>query len=268
MWIFLDFLVHQKSTLVSIANALLVSLITMTPSSGYVTAGGAIVATIISVLVTYVFGFKFTRELRDPKQTLSVITLHGFTGSVGFFLTSIFSYKFVNEEGASGMIFGKGLPAAFHFALIILILPSIFIATAVVFFLSDLIVPIRSEDEFYAASDSGDNGSQVESSSAMGESTSTVEMFDLFHGGGGVEEEQLFNRSDVMTSEIASSNNDIGIKQAEKDTVVRPPDRVVERNMEESGYTSVSETMRASFRNELQEFITSKMRSDRFEAAI
>jgi hypothetical protein len=71
-------------------------------------------------------------------------------------------------------------------------------------------------------------------------------------GGGGVEEEQLFNQSDVMTSEIASSNNDIGIKQAEKDTIVRPPDRVVERNMEESGYTSVSETMRASFRNELQ----------------
>lgn len=277
MWILLDFIIHKRSTLVSIANAVLASLITMAPSAGYFTAGGAICASILSVLATYYFGFKVTRELTEPKQCLSVITLHGFTGTVGFFLTSIFSYTFINETGTNGLTYGNGLAVAFQISAILILIPIIILASGAIFYVVDSIVPIRSEEEYTrpGGGDIGNRGggdllmsSSSSSSSSGGESSSigeessnnsTVEMFDLFQ----IADFTHFNRSDAYTGDfgVSVSDNNNRPSQSHKDSSVRIPDRVSENSSksEDNGFYNLADSMRLAFRNELQEFITTKV---------
>lgn len=291
MWIFLDMFIHHKSTLVSISNAILVSLITMSPSSGYFTGGGAICASILSVLATYGFAKYVTYELEEPKSPLNPLTLHCFTAAVGYLLTSIFSYKFINQEGSDGLTFGSGITVAFQLASLLLLIPGIAIAGGLLFILCDQIVPVRSEEEFASMETSLDSRGSGESSSpdlSFGsDSTNTVEMFDLFHP----DEHTQFLRSDAILSSDAlflngNGNNgmnnnefvgfgvtlaDNGIRQAEKDSVVQSPDRVVETIVEESGYISESTTMRHAFRTALEDMIMTKMKpraQESFEIAI
>jgi Amt family ammonium transporter len=143
MWFFLDTLAEKEATIVSISQGLLLGLISATPSAGYVTIGGSFCIAIGTVLLTWVGAF-FTNERRCQNCSLSIMTLHGVGGILGFFFTSLFSYKMVNSAAYNGVMYGRGIPVAYHLAALCIFVPCIFLATALVVFVSDLIVPLKN----------------------------------------------------------------------------------------------------------------------------
>jgi len=128
MWFFLDTLAEKEATIVSISQGLLLGLISATPSAGYVTIGGSFCIAIGTVLLTWVGAF-FTNERRCQNCSLSIVTLHGVGGILGFFFTSLFSYKMINSAAYNGVMYGRGIPVAYHLAALCIFVPCIFIAT-------------------------------------------------------------------------------------------------------------------------------------------
>lgn len=167
-WIFVDMFFSRETSLVSVSNAVLIALVALTPCSGYVTVGGAMCVCIFTILFTYSFGYYITNELQSNQTPLSVITLHGFAGTVGFFFTAIFSYKFINEADFNGLTYGRGITLAHHISAILVLYPSIAIASGLVYYLVNFMFPITATT---AASPSTEEPAAVEQAPVGAEDT-------------------------------------------------------------------------------------------------
>lgn len=153
---FLYNLIFEKATTpVSLTYAILIALVALTPASGYVTVGGAMIICLFSYVFTAVVSQFLLGEGVNENEPFSVIAVHGVAGVVGFLWTAIICYDFVNPDSYNGLTYGRGMPLALHIAAILLILSTTFIATFLVAFLSNLILPFgvsaASEEDFKPA---------------------------------------------------------------------------------------------------------------------
>lgn len=144
-WGILDLLMHGKNTVITFTNALIVSLVTMSSLSGHCTVGGSICATTICAQATYFFAYKITEELKEPSDSLSSLTLHCFTGTFGFLLTSIFSFKFEDHNGSAGMIYGNFWTMAYHLVVIAVFIPIVMLLSLILFYICDIILPSHTK---------------------------------------------------------------------------------------------------------------------------
>lgn len=149
MSIFLNFLIDTIFDLifdeVAIVNAILLGLIATTPSSGYVTVGGSMVIAIIVTLSTRIFANVFLKE--GVNAPYSVVTLHGFGGSIAFLFTAMLSYKFINAEGMQGLTYGFQTGIRHHVAVVLAMWSCGILAIFVCLFLSDLFVPLMKNPD-------------------------------------------------------------------------------------------------------------------------
>ncbi len=143
-WYMLDAFWNVPFTVVSIFNAVMVGVISVTPASGFVTVGGAMVVAIFSVFTTQVLARGFLKQGIEAGQPLSIATLHGVAGTAGFLATAVLSYSFVNSDAFNGLTFGRGLPLAHHIAATLALWAVLSIAVGLCFFLSNLVVPIAA----------------------------------------------------------------------------------------------------------------------------
>lgn len=141
-----DFFFEYQYTNISVVNAILLGLVVASPCSGYVTVGGAMVITLITVIVTRAVANYFLSEgVQD--QPYSVITLHGLAGTIAFLFTAMMTYQFVNEDGVNGLTFGKQRAIRYHTAAVLAtwVVGVIGIGLSVV--VSDFIVPLSRFDQ-------------------------------------------------------------------------------------------------------------------------
>ncbi|RYH20954.1 hypothetical protein EON65_21955 [archaeon] len=142
----IDFLFEVPYTNVAIINAIMVGIVAATPSSGYVTVGGAMVVSIITALATRLIGKTVLKDgLQDTPY--SVVTVHGVGGSVAFLFTALMSYEFVNSEGLDGLTFGHEGPIRKHTAAVLATWACTLPAVLLGLFLVDLVVPLSRFDQ-------------------------------------------------------------------------------------------------------------------------
>jgi Amt family ammonium transporter len=125
---------------IAIVNAVLIGLISTTPSSGYVTVGGSMIITIVVTISTRLLANWYMKEGNNAPY--SVATLHGFGGSIAFLFTAFISYDFINNAGMGGLTFGNQTPIRHHLAAILAIWPIGLIAVFICLFVSDLFVSL------------------------------------------------------------------------------------------------------------------------------
>jgi len=125
---------------IAIVNAVLIGLISTTPSSGYVTVGGSMIITIVVTISTRLVANWYMKEGNNAPY--SVATLHGFGGSIAFLFTAFISYDFINNAGMGGLTFGNQTPIRHHLAAILAIWPIGLIAVFICLFVSDLFVSL------------------------------------------------------------------------------------------------------------------------------
>ncbi|MFN3623205.1 MAG: ammonium transporter [Hyphomicrobium sp.] len=89
-WMFSEWLVHGKPTLLGLASGAVAGLVAITPACGFVDPKGAIVIGIAAGVICYIFSTGVKKAL-GYDDSLDVFGVHGIGGIVGAVLTGVFA---------------------------------------------------------------------------------------------------------------------------------------------------------------------------------
>jgi len=99
-WLIAEWIKHKRPTSLGFASGLVAGLVAITPASGYVSPGAAIIIGAAAGLVCYsavLLKGKFGYD-----DSLDAFGVHGVGGMLGALLTGVFASKFYNPLGADG----------------------------------------------------------------------------------------------------------------------------------------------------------------------
>lgn len=105
VWILVEWRHRGKPTALGAATGAIAGLATVTPASGYIGVGAAIVVGLIAGLACYfaiVVKGKFGYD-----DALDVVGVHGAGGVLGILAVGLFATKAVNAAGADGLFYGN-----------------------------------------------------------------------------------------------------------------------------------------------------------------
>ncbi len=145
-WMFIEWKVTGKPTLLGGATGAVAGLATITPASGFVSPMSAILIGIAAALFCYtavaIIKLKFSYD-----DSLDAFGVHGIGGIVGALATGLLAQKIINPAGNNGLFFGNapqlttqsiGVLAATAYAII---------TTFVLLKIIDLAIGLRVQDE-------------------------------------------------------------------------------------------------------------------------
>lgn len=145
---FYNLVLEKAVTPVSLSNAILIGLVAITPASGYVTVGGAMVIAVFTYLFTAIIAQFFIGEGFNPNESFSTLSIHSIAGTVGFIWTAILSYEFINPAGYNGLTSGRGIPLSYQLAALVAVWAASFLATFVLAWIINLISPLKNLQGF------------------------------------------------------------------------------------------------------------------------
>lgn len=105
-WLFTDWLITGKPTLLGGITGSIAGLVAITPAAGYVSPLSSILIGILVGLVCYLFIMVIKNRL-GYDDTLDAFGVHGVGGIVGALATGLFAEKIINAAGADGLFAGN-----------------------------------------------------------------------------------------------------------------------------------------------------------------
>ena len=106
-WMFIDICIGRKVSIPGLCNGLTIGLVALTPSSGYITPGAALLTGVISSYICY-FAGNYTKQQLKVDDAFDVLAVHGIGGVVGIICTGLFASNDVNPSSPNGLIYGNG----------------------------------------------------------------------------------------------------------------------------------------------------------------
>ena len=104
-WLAMDWIVRDKPTVLGAASGAVAGLVAITPGSGFVGPGSAIIIGIIGgILCSMACSLKPKLGYDD---SLDVVGVHGVGGTWGALATGLFASKEINPAGNDGLFFGN-----------------------------------------------------------------------------------------------------------------------------------------------------------------
>ena len=145
-WLFIEWKLVGKPTMLGGATGAVAGLATITPASGFVSPFSAIIIGVMAATLCYVavavIKLKFTYD-----DSLDAFGVHGVGGTIGTFATGLFAQKLINASGANGLFFGNAPQFMIQsIGIIATILYSV-IATFAILKVLDLTMGLRVTDE-------------------------------------------------------------------------------------------------------------------------
>ncbi len=104
-WLALEWIIMKKPSIVGASTGAVAGLVAITPASGYVDIGGALVIGIVVSLISFTFMSVF-RKIFKYDDALDVFSVHGLGGMWGALATGIFAVSRINPA-AKGLIDGN-----------------------------------------------------------------------------------------------------------------------------------------------------------------
>ncbi|MGG3007671.1 MULTISPECIES: ammonium transporter [Geobacillus] len=105
-WMFIEWIVRKRPTLVGTATGAIAGLVAITPAAGFVTIPSALIIGIIVAPICYV-AIHFVKARLKYDDTLDAFGVHGIGGIWGSVATGIFATKEVNPAGNDGLLYGN-----------------------------------------------------------------------------------------------------------------------------------------------------------------
>jgi ammonium transporter, Amt family len=139
-WVLASYMHKGKVSVVGAACGAVAGLVAITPASGFVTAGGALVIGLTVGLICY--GATLLRERLKVDDALDVFAVHGVGGTFGALATGVFATAAINELGR-GLIDGNPAQVGIQLAAVGATIAYAVIATFVIVKVVDLILGIR-----------------------------------------------------------------------------------------------------------------------------
>lgn len=147
-WMLMEWVKHGKPSVLGIVTGMVAGLGTITPASGFVGPGGALIIGFTAGIVCY-FATQLVKVKFKIDDSLDVFPVHGMGGILGTLLAGIFASA---ELGIfSGQGYAEGMTMTSQFKVQVIGVLSTFVYTAVVTFiilkLVDIMVGLRVDDE-------------------------------------------------------------------------------------------------------------------------
>ncbi|MBC7190268.1 ammonium transporter, partial [Candidatus Aerophobetes bacterium] len=104
-WMFTEWAVTKKPTVLGLASGMIAGLVAITPAAGFVNIIGSIIIGALAGFICY-----FSVTAMKPKlgydDALDVFGIHGVAGIIGAILTGVFADPAINEAG-KGLLYGN-----------------------------------------------------------------------------------------------------------------------------------------------------------------
>jgi len=139
-WMFSEWLVHGKPTLLGMASGAVAGLVAITPACGFVDPKGAIVIGIAAGIICYIFSTGVKKAL-GYDDSLDVFGVHGVGGIVGAILTGVFAAEAYG--GKAGLLEGNFAQVPIQIYGVIATVVWSAVATAVILFILKFTIGIR-----------------------------------------------------------------------------------------------------------------------------
>ncbi|MCX7913239.1 MAG: ammonium transporter [Thermodesulfovibrionales bacterium] len=152
-WMFTEWAVAKKPTMLGIASGMIAGLVAITPAAGYVNVVGSIFIGLVAGIVCY-FSVTTIKPKLGYDDALDVFGIHGIAGILGAFLTGVFADPSVNEAGR-GLLYGNAGQLITQIIAVVVTILYTAIMTALIFLLIKVFVKIRiTEDQEIVGLDS------------------------------------------------------------------------------------------------------------------
>jgi len=108
-WMAAEWIIAKKPSVLGMVSGAVAGLVAITPASGFVNAGGALIIGLIAGGVCYVSAVHL-KHIFGYDDALDCWGVHGVGGAVGALLTGVFAMKAINPSGApkGGWLEGNG----------------------------------------------------------------------------------------------------------------------------------------------------------------
>ena len=143
-WMFLEWALRGKPSVLGIISGAIGGLVAITPASGFVAPGGALIIGIAAGAACY-WGAVWLKPKLGYDDSLDVFGVHGIGGIVGALLTGVFAREAIG--GASGLIEGNAGQVWTQFVGIVSTIVYSGVVSVILFKIIDLAVGMRVSPE-------------------------------------------------------------------------------------------------------------------------
>lgn len=105
-WMLLEWIRNGKPTVFGIVTGCIAGLATITPASGYVSVGSALIIGVLASVACFI-GVALLKPKFGYDDSLDAFGVHGIGGILGTLCVGLFASKAVNPNGADGLFFGN-----------------------------------------------------------------------------------------------------------------------------------------------------------------
>ena len=145
-WMAIEWISAGKPTVLGGATGAVAGLATITPASGYVSVGSAMLIGLMAGMVCY-SAVVFVKQKFTYDDSLDAFGVHGIGGMIGMLATGLFAQKLINGAGNNGLFFGNaGQFGAQAVAIGVVVVYSV-VLTFILLKVVDLLLGLRVNDE-------------------------------------------------------------------------------------------------------------------------
>ncbi len=144
-WVFAEWILRKRPTTLGVASGAVAGLGSITPASGFVGMGSALIIGLVAGVICYLA--VLSKERLGYDDSLDVVGIHGVGGVWGTLATGLFASKLINESGSDGLFFGNPGLFVTQFIGVAVTIAYSFIVTLILLYVVKAILGLRVTQE-------------------------------------------------------------------------------------------------------------------------
>jgi len=144
-WAFLAWIFNGKPTIFGTITGSIAGLATITPASGFVTAGAAVAIGMAASVVCFV-AVAYVKPRLGYDDSLDAFGVHGVGGMLGTLAVGLFASKAINPAGADGLFYGNAHQLLVQFIAVAVVTAYSLVATYAIIKVVNVLVKVRVPD--------------------------------------------------------------------------------------------------------------------------
>jgi ammonium transporter, Amt family len=145
-WSLLEWIRNGKPTVFGIVTGSIAGLATITPASGFVSVGSAVIIGISASIICFI-GIAVIKPKFGYDDSLDAFGVHGIGGILGTLATGLFASKAINAAGADGLFFGNPRQFLIQLVGVLVAVGYSFTVTFIIYKLVDVFFGIRVKEK-------------------------------------------------------------------------------------------------------------------------
>lgn len=159
-WMFTEWAITKKPTVLGIASGMIAGLVAITPAAGFVNIVGSVIVGAVAGFICY-----FSVTAMKPKigydDALDVFGIHGVAGIIGAILTGVFADPTINEAG-KGLLYGNPGQLWIQTVSVLVTIVYTAVVTALIFLIIKVFMRLKvSEEEEIVGLDSSQHSERA-----------------------------------------------------------------------------------------------------------